>query len=506
MAEVIAMAVGTAGSIAGGKVANMLTDRKAPPGGGIPGLTTSVGGKKNGSEDAIQVDPTKALDYFSQASKAHEAGYNKGLDYYKPALEKAAQLMTAGTTVANSTLKPLSTASGEALNQQLRFLGLDPIQKTAGFGDSLRTVSSVLDANPGAQKIAMDLANQMDRASALKDPADRAAARQGIMDTYNSAIGNLNNPLQAQMDALQYKKEIRGLKDYLDEISGGRTGSLKDNPFYYRIVDESNGVKIVSEMPVSQYNEPLRNATYERNKYNADIANQKTAIQAQMEANKNTVHDLNQFVYNFSNNYADNYDAAYTGAQIAEQVAQLPGYQFQYDQGAQALERKAASQGLLKSANLQLGLQEFGQQQAQSYYNQYMQNLANTVAQGTPATMQISANQNGLGNALGSLAQMYGAAQMDTARANADFLSKQLMESGNLYNNTAMFNAGAQNTAKQNQLDREAKQQQANTAAAPGYLAAQNQANSLNFARQQFAQQQAASRQGAQGYLYGSGY
>lgn len=521
MADVAAMAISAAGSIAGGKAANALTDRNAPKGGGIPGLTTSIGGKKDGSQDAIQVDPSIALDYFRQASEAHTKGYNEGLAYYLPALDKASKQMQMGYSGANATLKPLSTSAGEALNQQLKFLGLDPIQKTAGYGDALRTTAYAYGDNlPELSSYANDLANQMDEATNIKDPAERAAAKASILDKMRNAETNINKPLQDKLSAigansLVSETEIdqilknRGIDPnikqwdgtklttnkqmYLDKaktsssMSAGSAAAGYDSPYYLAATD---------------YNKLLDSKQQQNTKNEAD----KKALQEQINTNKDAVAGLDPFISQFEQGYGAQYDKAYTGQEIADAVSNLPGYQFQYEQGAKGLERAAAAKGMLKSANTQLALQEFGQQQAQSYYNNYMQQLSGQVAQGTPATMQISANQQGLGASLSNLAQMYGAAQMDTARANADFLSGQLMQSGSLFNQTAMFNAGQQNQAIQNSLQREADQKKANTAAGPGYINAQVNQGMLGLAQSKFLQEQQASRNGAAGYFAYGGY
>ncbi len=58
----------------------------------------------------------------------------------------------------------------------------------------------------------------------------------------------------------------------------------------------------------------------------------------------------------------------------AEQASQYPGYQFQEQQGEQALQNSAASKGALYSGNTQEALARYGQQSAQSdYTNVYNQ-------------------------------------------------------------------------------------------------------------------------------------
>jgi hypothetical protein len=57
-------------------------------------------------------------------------------------------------------------------------------------------------------------------------------------------------------------------------------------------------------------------------------------------------------------------------------VTNLPGYQFQFDQGAKAVTDQAAAMGYLGSGNLGVALTQYGQNYAQSAYQQQEQMLA----------------------------------------------------------------------------------------------------------------------------------
>jgi hypothetical protein len=93
-------------------------------------------------------------------------------------------------------------------------------------------------------------------------------------------------------------------------------------------------------------------------------------------------------------------------------VTSLPGYQFQFNQGADAVAREMASQGFLGSGNEATALTQYGQGYAQNVYQQQAQLLmqlsgitsptnANTAAQGASQANQASFNQ--WGNVLSSL-------------------------------------------------------------------------------------------------------
>jgi hypothetical protein len=57
-------------------------------------------------------------------------------------------------------------------------------------------------------------------------------------------------------------------------------------------------------------------------------------------------------------------------------VSSLPGYQFQFGQGADAVQREMGASGYLKSGNEAAALTQYGQGFAQNYFNSYEQQLA----------------------------------------------------------------------------------------------------------------------------------
>lgn len=94
-------------------------------------------------------------------------------------------------------------------------------------------------------------------------------------------------------------------------------------------------------------------------------------------------------------------------------LSNLPGYQFQQQQGNQAVQRNLAATGLLQSGAAGKALQQYGQGVASNYATQYVNGLqslaglgqssvANTGAIGANTANQIGANQIYAGNAQAS--------------------------------------------------------------------------------------------------------
>lgn len=101
------------------------------------------------------------------------------------------------------------------------------------------------------------------------------------------------------------------------------------------------------------------------------------------------------------------------GAADNKLIQSLPGYQFNFQQGNQAVQRNLAASGLLDSGAAQKALTQYGQGYATNASGQYLNGLqslaglgqtsaANTGAAGANAANQIGSNQIYAGNAQAS--------------------------------------------------------------------------------------------------------
>lgn len=144
----------------------------------------------------------------------------------------------------------------------------------------------------------------------------------------------------------------------------------------------------------------------------ADAANQ--ANQTQRQQYQQTRTDLSG--YRNTGNAANAQLAGLYGlpgstpVDPTQTLENTPGYQFQFDQGQEAVQRNLAARGLLDSGAAGKALTQYGQNYAQGAYQQYVQNLQaqaglgeNAAAQtgnaGAMAANQISGNQIYSGNA-----------------------------------------------------------------------------------------------------------
>jgi hypothetical protein len=92
----------------------------------------------------------------------------------------------------------------------------------------------------------------------------------------------------------------------------------------------------------------------------------------------------------------------YAPVDPSKQIQSLPGYQFQLNQGTQAIDRSQASRGLLNSGATGKALAQYGQGLAQSYSGQYVQGLQDIANRGEGATQSTAAAGAGAANQIGA--------------------------------------------------------------------------------------------------------
>jgi hypothetical protein len=93
--------------------------------------------------------------------------------------------------------------------------------------------------------------------------------------------------------------------------------------------------------------------------------------------------------------------AGTSGTSPTDMIKNMPGYQFGMNQGAETLNRTMAGTGQAQSGAQQIGLSEFGQQYAGSFYDKMVSQLSSMagVGQGTTnvtSQNQLNQNQNNL--------------------------------------------------------------------------------------------------------------
>lgn len=110
-----------------------------------------------------------------------------------------------------------------------------------------------------------------------------------------------------------------------------------------------------------------------------------------------------------------------TAAAATSALSKYPGYQFQYGQGLQALDRSAASRGLLQSGAEMKDAQVFGQGLASNQWQNYLSSLTGLAGLGENAGAQVgnAGTQTGAGVAASQLAGGQAQAAGTVGAANA---------------------------------------------------------------------------------------
>lgn len=118
-------------------------------------------------------------------------------------------------------------------------------------------------------------------------------------------------------------------------------------------------------------------------------------------------------------------------AGVQQMIQQNPNYQFQFDQGMQAVQRSAAAGAGLNSGRTLKALTQFGQGVASQGYNSYLDRLAVLagIAGNNNAQAQGQAAAQNYGNAAAQHAQDYGAARASGYQAQQDH-GQQLINAG----------------------------------------------------------------------------
>ncbi len=163
---------------------------------GITSATIKKGGKGKPAVTVPQIDPSGAIHYFQKAADYQTEFYEKGLNFYGDALKAAGREIEASYASAKAELRPAATAGLAAMNEQLKFLGMDPIQAGADVREKLTGMGDFPELQAG-----------LAAAEQMVDPRDRLEAKQKILAQFD----------QAQQSAAE-EDEKRRLQQLADEF------------------------------------------------------------------------------------------------------------------------------------------------------------------------------------------------------------------------------------------------------------------------------------------------
>lgn len=453
-------AVSAAGSLLGGLAAQAIMGKPTTygPDTSIPGVTSATikkGGKGQPDEKVPQVDVTQSLKWFQEAADLQTEYYNEGLNYYRDSLKAAAFEVNEGYKKANNTLKPLSYSSNQALNEQMKMMGLTPLSMTHDAYDQAI-----------ASGVPPDVAKRVAQAEKIEDSSERMRAKSLIMNDLNAMV-EANNKRSAgfgmniERQAAPLSMTGRGQSIPIDNeswLSGLMTSMYADS---VQLTPEES--KRMADAGIEGYEFMTDNVDMFSHKqlagYDAKMkAYSDLQVKDWKEAQatyKGKADALSGFASYYDTTYTDDFERGYTGAEVEARVASTPGYQFQLDQGTKAIERQGAAAGMLGSGNTLTALTNYGQGLAQNFYGLYMDNLSRIVNQGSGATQQIAQNQVNQGKDYGALIEAGGSAMNQTAQLVGNAQAESKYRAGQLYADAAQFNASMQYSGIQAGLKRQ---------------------------------------------------
>lgn len=135
-------------------------------------MGSALSTQQPGPGELPTANATAALAYYKQAADVQNANYQKGLDAFNAEIGTAQNQVTQGTDAANLQLAPILSKAEQANNEIMKLTGQTP------YTPSLKIAQQMGTLGLGTYQ---DQINQMLAAENIKDPSQRAAAKDQLM-------------------------------------------------------------------------------------------------------------------------------------------------------------------------------------------------------------------------------------------------------------------------------------------------------------------------------------
>lgn len=151
-------------------------------------------------------------------------------------------------------------------------------------------------------------------------------------------------------------------------------------------------------------------------------------------------------------------------ADIMSRLENLPGYQFQLQQGQQAMERSLAAKGLSTSGNALAAATEYGQGYAQNAYQGHLQNLSTIAGLSSPFQQALTQSRLAQGAQLSGQGQFLGQQALTAAQAPLSAAMQTAGQTGDIAKQQGLLEFDAAKVNQQTQLQTAMANQQAKLA------------------------------------------
>jgi hypothetical protein len=401
---------------------------------------------KGGGASASLADPSAAIASYQKGADVIEQQFPLAAQYFQQQLGSGWRQSIDSYTQAMNTGQPFSTTALDAMDELRGFLGMAPTSRTGEITNSLNSLSQKM-ATSGIWP--REISSQFTDISNIMGNIDNLDGQDRI-DAINNAKTTLNNTYNAVNSDMMKANQLASFI--------GQTASkygVDPNTYSFKATDVKlatsgqNAYSAVSKTPGSQevqdfYNqlkaqggdttgllEHVLAGDIKPTEFTKIIA---PAISDSLGTLKNTIEDIDVKI-------PLEKGKAPTGLEIQKKLEDLPEYQFQLQQGTQAMTRSQAARGELNSGNALIEATQFGQGLAQNVYQGHLSQLANLAGINMPMVQGQQQLQTGAGQAANNAALMYGQTGQQSIQDIARSRESAWVRSGDAQLQTALMNA-----------------------------------------------------------------
>lgn len=376
-----------------------------------------AGGGQGGANPSGFLIQTGLSDAAAQAAyQAMSGSIQNAQQEYTTATNTAIQQMMQEYGAAYNTVAPQLQQGGYAGAELNYLLGLPslqtPISPTqTGLPQGIVANQAGINITPGSQQSVQNYINQ----NIVQNPNGsftyKPTGTIGSSAADLLANANVLNNAQYNTQTAAFNPTQNQINQYI-EANTTRTGNGQAAYTYTPTGTQgtdiignankmANGVAGLAAEPAVQANALQGETQQLQNQYNA----YNSALQGYGSTQNGLLY--NQGVQQFNTqlpvaNFSQALGQA-TPQSISNVVSNLPGFQSQFNQGTKAIDNSASARGLLGSGNMLEELNQFGQGMESTYYNNYIQQLANEAGVGNTAANNLASSTQGLGTNLASL-------------------------------------------------------------------------------------------------------
>lgn len=243
--------------------------------------------------------------------------------------------------------------------------------------------------------------------------ADESAITQAQITQYINANTGLDGPIPLPTQGGSKKQDKQN----------AATNAANPQEAYYSGVGAGGGQLTLQQLYGASYNNPtLPGNSAISSDIIQTLADPVYQAQESQYNTENTQYQDQLAQYDQQQNLYNTYSAmgTPTAANINNIISSQPGFQFNQEQGINAIQNAGSASGMLNSGNILEQLNQFGQGLSEQYYQNYMGNLATLAGIGTQDLTGVQSASAGVGNAISGEDTNIGSSQ-----ANADLAAGQ---------------------------------------------------------------------------------